>query len=362
VTLQVCLYQRSFAAELATPRIAFAVERHSRRAIGGPHQATITATGDVAALWELIEALRCPVEILDERGEARWWGYVAEVEARLEGIAVSVNLDRMANRVAVAYAYTTPDNTIGTRATTAYAQDDDSVAEYGTIERLESSSSDDTATAAALRDSVLEALRWPQPQVRIEPGGGGLTVTLQCRGWWDTLRWRMYDNAGIDVVETTTQVAEIVTSLGEFIEGMLIEDASGVSAIEYRDGDTNAQAEIVALLERGTSNGRRVLAEVTRERYLRLYEEPASGSSDYLLLADGSLHDAYDNPLPPGACVAGVWARLKDILPASIDTTRLADPALVFIEESEWDEGAYRLGRIEPRGPSAMSLGEIEPV
>jgi hypothetical protein len=361
MALSVSLWRRDFTAELATPRMTFAVMRHSWRAIGGPHQATIRATGDLRALWELIETLRYPIELVDEHGEPRWWGYVAEAEVRVEGIAISVSLDSMANRVAVAYAYTTEQNPSGERATTAYAQDDTSVDEYGTIERLESSASDDTETAVALRDSVLEALRWPQPQVRIEPGGREIQATLYCRGWWDTLRWRMYDNAGIDVVETTTQVEEIIDELGEFIEGVLIETASGVQALEYRDGDTNAQAEIEALMGRGTSNDRRVLAEVTRERYVRLYEEPASGSGDYLLLADGTLHDAYDNPLPPGACVAGVWARLKDVLPATIDTTRLTDPALVFIEECEWDEENYRIGRIEPRGPSVMSMGEIEP-
>jgi len=172
----------------------------------------------------------------------------------------------------------------------------------------------------------------------------------------------MYDNPGIDLVETSTQVAEIIDDLAEFVEGVLIETASGVTALEYRDGDTNAQAEIEALLGRGSSTGRRLLADVTRERYARLYQEPAPGSGDHLLLADGTLHDAWDNPLPPGACAAGVWARLKDVLPATIDTTRLADPALVFIEESEWDENQYRLARIEPRGPSPMQLMRIEPL
>jgi len=362
MTLLVTMRRRDFSADLATPRVTFGVERHSWRAIGGPHQATITAAGDITALWELIEALRCPVELLDAHGEARWWGYVAEVEVRVEGIALSVSLDSMANRVAVAYAYVTEGDVIGSRATTAWAQDDESVTEYGTVERLESSSSDDTETAAHLRDVILAQVRWPQAQVSITPGGAEAGATPQCRGWWDTLRWGMYDNPGTEAVETTEQIASIVAEAGEFVAGTLVESASGISGLEYRDGDTNAQVEIEALLARGTSNDRRLLAQLTRERYLRVYEEPAAGASDYFLLASGALRTAFDTALAPGQCPAGVWARLKDVLPATLDLTRLADPALVFVEGSEWDEAQGRLGRIDPRAPAGANVSGVEPV
>ncbi|NLD43666.1 MAG: hypothetical protein GX657_09240, partial [Chloroflexi bacterium] len=342
------LSRRDFTPTLATPGLSLRVERLSWRAMGGPHLATIRAGGDVTALWSLVEALRCPVEIFDPHGAARWWGYVAEVEVEVEGIALTASLDTMANRVAVAYAYSTGD-AVGSRATTAWAQDDDSVLEFGTVERLESSSSSDSADATQLRDVTLARVRWPQTAVRLTPGAGAVGATLECRGWWDTLRWRHYDNPDVTPAATMDEVAAVVADVGEFFEGTRIDAASGVLVSPYEDGDRTAQDVIADLLARGSANDRRMLAEVTRERYLRLYEEPAAGSGDYLLLADGSLRDRYNRRLAPGECPVGVWARLTDVLPATLDLTRLTNPGLVMLDEVEWDESQQRIANIVTR-------------
>jgi len=360
VVLTPRLQRRDFGADLATPQITMRLERQSWRAIGGPHLARIRVGGDITALWGLAEALRCPVELLDDHGEPRWWGYVAEVEVRVGGIALSVTLDSMANRIAVAYAYVTEGDVIGSRATTSWAQDDESVAEYGTVERMESSSGDDSATAAALRDTTLAQLRWPQASLRVTPGGREVGATLHCRGWWDTLRWRYYDNPATEGLQTTAQIAAIVAE-AEFLGGTLVETDDAVEASQYQDGDQSAQSVIEALLARGTSNDRRLLAQVTRERYLRVYEEPAAGASDYFLLASGALRTAFDTALAPGQCPAGVWARLKDVLPASIDMVRLAEPELVMLEETEWDEALQRVAAIGSRGAAASLMG-VEPL
>lgn len=362
MTLAVRFQQRSFAEALVLPRVWWQVERHSWAAIGGPKDATITAFGDAPALWELVQMLRCPVEVRNHRGDPVWWGYVAEVEVSVGAITVAASLDTMANRLAVAYAYTTPDNTIGTRATTAWVEDAQSVAEYGTFERLEASHTDDTTTAAALRDALLEAYKLPIPTVTVAAEAAEQRATLHCRGWWDTFARRMYDNVGVTAVETTTQIEDIVTAVGEFVTAIDIQDASGVSSLEYRDGDTSAQAEIEKLLERGSASGRRMLAMVTQERVLRVYLEPEPGQYDLHLHADGRLLDRFGVALGYGECPAARWARLTDVIPATVATSLLADPNLLFIEEAEWDEVQGRLGRIEPRGPSVFDVSRLDPI
>lgn len=362
MSLTVRFQRRDFQDALVLPAVQFGVERHSWAAVGGPKDATIRAAGDAPALWELLELLRCPVEIRNHQGDPVWWGYVADVEVSVGAISVSASLDSMANRVAIAYAYTTADNTIGTRATTSWVEDAQSVAEYGTWERLEASHTDDTTTAAALRDALLEAQKLPVPAVRASPGGKDQSATLHCRGWWDTLSRRMYDNAGTDAVETTEQIEDIIAAVGEFVTAVDVVDASGVSSLEYRDGDTSAQAEVEKLLERGHSTGRRMLCVVTRERVLRLYVEPTPGQYDLLLHADGTLRDRFGAALGYGECPAGEWARLTDVLPATVATSLLADASLLFIEEAEWDEVNMRLGRIEPRGPSVFDVSRLDPL
>ncbi len=65
-----------------------------------------------------------------------------------------------------------------------------------------------------------------------------------------------------------------MASCGEFLQGVIIENASGITTNPYKNGDSTALYELESLLLTGTSNSRRLLCEVTQNRYLRIYEEP----------------------------------------------------------------------------------------
>src|SRR3990172_936513 len=133
--LSVRVLQRDFTDPLAAPDVNYQVKGYAWNVIGGPNWAEIEVTGLAPALWELIEMLRCPVEIYNPRGERRWWGFVSSVDLS----QVGVSLETMANRIAVAYSLVEPgSSTVGARATTSWAQNDDSVATYGTKELLAS--------------------------------------------------------------------------------------------------------------------------------------------------------------------------------------------------------------------------------
>lgn len=351
--LSVRFLNRDFSEPLATPAgMTYGVSSYSWHAIGGPELANITAYGPERGLWELVEKLRCPVEIEDARGEVVWWGYVATVRVRVNRLAFSVDLDTMFNRVAVAYSLIEPGSqTPGVRATTTWTQDDDSVAVYGSKELLVSLSGATATQAEAIRTMVLAARRYPVPGVEpsLAEEEGSLSAVLQCRGWWQTLDWQYYSNPNTQNVETTDQIAAIVTAEGQFLTGAVIESPSGISSSEYRDGDATALIEIRELLRTGTSNGRRLLATVTKERRLRIYEEPEVGANDYLLSSTGELRNSYDVLVEGHKCPCGMWAQLKDVLPSSVDVSRLADPTRVFIEQSEYDARSLSL-RLQPRG------------
>jgi hypothetical protein len=362
--VNVTMRRRDFQDMLAPPRVTLTPLRYGWDAIGGPMTAEVRATGPRDARWELVAYLRCPIEIHNTKGEPVWWGYVAEVEVTDGAITARVDLDELANRVAVAYAYVSAANTIGERATTAWAENGLSVAEYGTFERLDSSANSNPSAADEQRDQILEQYAYPVAAYQINPGGRGESATLHCRGWFTTLSRRHWEQGATGEVGNVEQIAEIVDEVSEFLIGT---DITALGAIvetdieQYRDGDTNAQAEIEQLLAVG-SNGRRLLAEVTRERWLRLIEEPAPGVRDYLLRSDGTLRDYLDAPLPEGACPVGVWARLVDVVPATVNTSVLADPSMVMIERLEWDCRRNRFGVIEPRGPSAMAVSRLDRV
>jgi len=339
------------------PTLHFQVSELEWSAIGGCDLATIRATGPEAALWHLANVLLSAVEIYDGHDALVWWGYVSELEITTGNFSFGVSLDSMANRIAVAYSYVTAGFATGSRATTDWAQDTDSVAEYGILERLESMSQADDLEAEARRDALLEQYRYPIPKISF--GGESLGASLTCRGWYHLLKRRYYSNEGSDyAIETTSQIEAIVEAVGDHFRGVDIIDPSGVFTSDYSDGDSNAWAQIEDLLRVGTTNSRRLLVQVTPTRYLRIYEEPSPGLNDYNILSDGRVEDRFGRALRPSQDVVGHWARLKDVVPASVDTSRMADPSRIFIERATYMPEELEL-RFESRGIDLLSIGRI---
>jgi len=144
---------------------------------------------------------------------------------------------------------------------------------------------------------------------------------------------------------TTTQISDAVTSIGQFFVGTNILDASGISNQQYRDGDQTGLYEIEQLLKTGTTNNRRLLANVTEKRILEVYEEPPKGEADYKINSKLDVFDEYDNLVPPTECPVGKWMRLKNVIPGSANVSRLSDPTIVFIEEARYN---VKSGRWQP--------------
>jgi len=138
-------------------------------------------------------------------------------------------------------------------------------------------------------------------------------------------------------IATTTQITNIITDCGEFITGTDIEDVSGVDTHLYRNGDYTAWTELSALLDIGTINNRRLLAEVTRSRRFRVYEEDAITIVDYKLDAEGRLYTSAGRLVAPEDCLVGKWVALEDVVPDTVDTSVLISPSPIFIDEAEFD-------------------------
>ncbi len=495
------IYRRDFSELVVQPELDIEVDNYSWAAIGGPKEARITATGDRAQLYSLLNHLRAPVEILNDLGEAVWWGYINAVNINWDGIGFGCDLDSMSNDVAVAY---TADNM---RFTTQWSSDADSVAEYGEKELLLTMAEATATDALQRRDTYLAGAKYPIP-ILTTAGARSGSCRITCRGWLDTLEWKYYTNAtgkesyeadngeereigeddrpimaqsfqigattawtatsiwlpvrkegapsdnlvvslysdvagspgvslasglkaGADidtysewveftlsasyelqpsttywihvarsgavdaanfffvgkntdagysrgstkvyntnlsawvdesawhgdmlfrvmgVTETTDQITALVTACGQFLNGTIIENESGVSTNPYRNGDSTALYELEQLLLTGTTNDRRLLCEVTPERYLRVYEEPArpdASTASYALGKGGVLMTQYLTLVEPEYCPVGVWCHLADVIPATVDLSIIADPNLFLIEEASYNpaRGEYHIDR-----------------
>jgi hypothetical protein len=261
----------------------------------------------------------------------------------------------MINAVCVVYSYVEPGTqSVGQRKMTDWAEDDDSITEYGRKEFISSQDGMSDAAAEARRDAILAAYKWPQgvagqfgePRGRVRYSGAkkSLSATLYCRGWMSTLKWRYANVTGVSSVATTTQIGNLVTSYGPFLTATDVEAASGMSSSEYRDGDKDALTEIISLLESGGANDRRLLATVDVDRRLKIAEEPANTSVSYFLDVHGELYDQWHNLVDPYRPPVGKWCRLIDVIPNSADVTKLNTPDLQFIEGATWStDGGLQL-------------------
>lgn len=320
--------RRDFSEFLALPALHLRPVRWSWLDAGGPDYAEIEATGDIHSLWAALQLLRCPLTIRNGNGTPVWWGYVAEVAFAVGGVSFSVSLDAMKNRVAVAYSYVEPGTQdVGERRTTAWAEESDSIAEWGQKESLESVDGASTAQAESVRDTVLQQAKFPRAVPA--PTNKNAAAQIIARGWYATLAWRYYQNGNTDSVETTQQIADIVSSVGEFFTGVDMVNASGIYSSAYRDGDSTALAEVEALLSG-------VRATVTPERILRIETEPASGDNDWLLLPGGRFTTRLGALPEPGCAILG-WTQLRGIVPASANLDYMAAPSPFYIEENEYD-------------------------
>ncbi len=347
MSLIVTIKNRNFTGNLLLPDYQFSVNRYSFSAQGGPQQAEIAVDGEDFDLWRLVELIRCPIEIRTAGGQMVWWGYIAETQAHIGGFKVGATVDTMFNRIAV--AYNEVDETTGDqeRGTTEWVDGIISQFDYGVKEMLISNSGSTLEHTEYARDVKLKQVQFPQaliiPESNVEKGG-----LLVCRGWFETLGWKYYQNLGVNLVDTATQIGTICASKGQFFASVHVEDISGISIPETRDGDGTALYEVLELLKMGTSNYQRLMALVDENRNLRIFEEP-SDNPFYKLYADGHLEDYYASPVDKQICPVGVWARWIDVIPPAVDTSLLAEPSKIFIEESEYDVLADTL-TLTPRG------------
>ncbi len=197
-----------------------AVNHMTWAAIGGPAEASLTAMGNEESLWKLMEMLRCGVEIWDDVGHRLWWGMIDQVTVRVGALELRVGLSNLVNAVAVTYSYIPPGTSqVGRQKMTPWAEDADSIAEYGRREWISSQDGLTDAAALARRGAILASRRYPQGSV--DPGNFGaprgrvgysghqrsLSATLRCVGWWGTLGWRYGSVASVSGVSYTATTA-----------------------------------------------------------------------------------------------------------------------------------------------------------
>lgn len=180
--------------------------RMSWRAIGGCHRANIRAELGIDGLAEMLDYLRNGVRLYDKQGYLCWWGYVHEVTVRWGVSEVKISLDRMYNRVKVAYRALVAGEDATEDTQTDWAENGISVSEYGYKELiLDAGALVLTETAAeALRDTRLAETAQPRASADFDTRNTNPIADIACRGWWETLSWVHYNQTAGRINYTDT--------------------------------------------------------------------------------------------------------------------------------------------------------------
>jgi hypothetical protein len=133
-----------------------------------------------------------------------------------------------------------------------------------------------------------------------------------------------------------TQITETIAGAGQFIVGTDCDITTGSSSCEYRPNYTIAQAALESLLKIGCDDDKRLMATVGRDRRVRITKEPVRGASDIAQSAlDGVIRSA-GSVIRPATCPVGVWVACDDLIPASADVSRMADPGVFFVRRATY--------------------------
>lgn len=162
--------------------VEFAPQTWGDEAAWGYSRAAIAATGPAERLGELLAWLGSRLRIRNALGTDVWFGYLHEVEVNFGGSIISMSLTDVHNRVCVVYTARNADGSQA-RRTTAWVEDTNSIAQYGTRELRLGADDIDDAAALALRDRTLAMYAWPAPILRAGGQPGAPSAMLHGKGY-----------------------------------------------------------------------------------------------------------------------------------------------------------------------------------
>jgi len=327
-----------YTTRVIKPNVTYSVERMSNNAIGGPRRAEIRVDGRAADLWEFAEYLGCPVTIYDDVGRACWWGYVHEFKGGDDGARLYCR--GWWERVSWRYYLNTGTNSVAT--TTQISAIITNMSPFITAVDIDDASGINTPET---RDGTRRGMEEIEELLQAgTTAGKRLLCSVN-----DQRRLRVYaeptSSASADLVLTgkiefgasldtmTNKLWAVWTAPGssESHNTAVVTDAASVAAYGQK-------SEAITL-----SAGSAALAEQARDGALARRKLPIPTVD----LKSGEVSFFTGVKIPPYMVTAGQWLRLKDVIPQSVDTTRLADITKIFMEEVEWSQSGGL--RITPR-------------
>lgn len=273
-----------------------------------------------------------------------WEGLIYTVGVNDGKVNVSRSMQDVYNSVRVQYAERVQDGggqTItGQTQYTAITTNTTSIAAYGTRENLYTSPSHaSNVDATGLRDVILAEYANPRPvltaaELGTNSMGDGLTVTVDCVGFMETLSKRLYVNASPHAYNQNIDVVlkALLTAVGEMVNSDQTNIAANSTRTEYDGftGKVSAKTIIDALCAKGYSSpARRAYFGLYADRIPYYYQEPTS--AEYIVRKyDGGervINATTGAIVHPWLVRPGRIVRVPDLVPDEVTySAALSDP------------------------------------
>ena len=158
--------------------------------------------------------------------------------------------------------------------------------------------------------------------------------------------------------DTNTQITDLLDGVGEFITGYDVPATARELPARNQSGNINALEIVEQLLRHGTSNDKRLVAEVTPGRRLVVSEETVFGNDNIFILSNNAFENKFgiSIPLHQAHKIVRRWATPKDLITVIGNQIRFADLGNQFVEHAEY---TVRNDRLRVRMREASDLFDL---
>lgn len=297
--------------------------------------------GRQAAEQWLLEGLGRHIVVVDSDLTVVWEGFINSVSMTFGGLTVTRGpLLDIANRVIVMYSRVNeqgePPLGGGTFETVA-AEDLDSQARYGIIEKIVSIGQATLDEANLIRDSYLAEYAFPETTHRLSFSNlSDISITLECAGYGELLNAYVYNNYSTLFVTLDTKIQNILAAdpNGVFSTDYAFIDENLSILQELEDQNRTALTIIKSVVDIGDINGGRWVFGIYEGRKAYYFAVPTAeiGYVSGLGFEELTLN-AGANSVDPWKVRPGKWVVIPDFLASSTPSVTLRqDPRNVFIE------------------------------